>query len=59
MPWGPNIGCLPGWANGARDGKPPPDRWRIQAAVTLALVVGFGLSGSGFESLVIFTTPVF
>ena len=31
----------------------------VQAAVTLALVVGFGLSGSGFESLVIFTTPVF
>ncbi len=31
----------------------------LQAAVTLALVVGFGLSGSGFESLVIFTTPVF
>ena len=30
-----------------------------QAAVTLALVVGFGLSGSGFEKLVIFTTPVF
>jgi amino acid transporter len=31
----------------------------IQAAVTLALVVGFGLMGPGFENLVIFTTPVF
>ncbi len=31
----------------------------IQAAVTLALVVGFGLAGPGFENLVIFTTPVF
>ena len=31
----------------------------IQAAVTLALVVAFGLSGPGFENLVIFTTPVF
>ena len=31
----------------------------VQAAVTLALVVGFGMSGSGFKNLVIFTTPVF
>ena len=31
----------------------------VQAAVTLALVVGFGMSGSGFNNLVIFTTPVF
>ena len=26
MRWGPSIGCLPGWANGARDGKPRCDR---------------------------------
>jgi amino acid transporter len=30
-----------------------------QAAVTLALVVGFGLTATGFESMVKFTTPVF
>jgi amino acid transporter len=31
----------------------------IQAAVTLALVVGFGRTRGGFQSLVNFTTPVF
>jgi amino acid transporter len=33
----------------------------VQAAVTLAVVVGFGWSGAnkGFEKMVIFTTPVF
>ena len=31
----------------------------IQAAVTLLLVVGFGLTASGFESMVKFTMPVF
>jgi amino acid transporter len=31
----------------------------IQAAITLALVVGFGMSRNGFQSMVIFTTPVF
>ncbi len=31
----------------------------FQAAVTLALVLGFGLTPSGFESSVKFTTPVF
>ena len=31
----------------------------IQAAVTLALVVCFGLGKSGFQSMVTFTTPVF
>jgi basic amino acid/polyamine antiporter, APA family len=30
-----------------------------QAAVTLVLAVGFGLSAKGFESMVKFTTPVF
>jgi basic amino acid/polyamine antiporter, APA family len=30
-----------------------------QAAITLALVAGFGMSKSGFDSMVIFTTPVF
>ena len=30
-----------------------------QAAVTLALVVGFGFARSGFQSMVKFTTPVF
>ncbi len=42
----------------ARLGTPA---WSLlaQAAVTLALVVGFGFTRSGFESLVKFTTPVF
>jgi amino acid transporter len=31
----------------------------IQAAITLALVVGFSLSKNGFESMVKFTAPVF
>lgn len=31
----------------------------IQAAITLALVIAFGLYEGGFKSLVIFTTPVF
>lgn len=31
----------------------------IQAAITLALVIGFGLSEGAFERMVIFTTPVF
>jgi amino acid transporter len=42
----------------ARLGTPA---WSLlaQAAVTLALVAGFGFTRSGFESLVKFTTPVF
>jgi len=32
---------------------------RIQERITLALVIAFGLTGSGFASMVIFTTPVF
>ena len=42
----------------ARLGTPA---WSLaaQAAVTLALVAGFGFARSGFESLVKFTTPVF
>ena len=31
----------------------------VQAVVTLGLVIGFGRKAGGFESLVIFTTPVF
>ena len=31
----------------------------IQAGITLALVIWFGLTRNGFESMVIFTTPVF
>lgn len=31
----------------------------VQAVITLGLMVGFGLSANGFESMVKFTTPVF
>jgi amino acid transporter len=31
----------------------------IQGAITLGLIVGFGLTASGFERMVIFTTPPF
>jgi len=31
----------------------------IQAAITLALVVSFGLTANGFQGMVLFTTPVF
>jgi amino acid transporter len=37
----------------------PASSLLIQCAITLALVVGFGLRHDGFESMVIFTTPVF
>ena len=37
----------------------PVQSLAIQAAVTLALIAGFGLSGPGFDNLVIFTAPVF
>ncbi len=31
----------------------------VQGAITLALIVGFGLYEGGFKSLVVFTTPIF
>jgi len=44
--WSPRLGT-PVWS------------LAIQAVITLALVIGFGLTEGGFDALVIFTTPVF
>jgi len=51
---------LYGWLGrwDARRGQPIRSLW-IQGAITLALVIGFGLYPNGFERMVIFTTPAF